>query len=430
MNMQQSKKLRADRKKIVDEAQALLEIENRTAEQNAKFDELMNAADSLKAEIDRLERFDDHERELKNRVEKIADRAGKTGDEVTEEEAEEAEAFNLFMRGGMNSLSEEHKAIMHGRNILGGAETLLKGLPANLQRQIRNALGTDPSTSGGFLIPEGFGDKITEAQKWYGGMLDPGVAFTFESDSGNPMPWPTDNDTTNTGALLGENSQVTETDPAFGAITLNAYTYTSLVVRMSNQLLNDSAFDLDAYIARKFGIRLGRIQNTHFTTGDGAAKPRGVITAATLTTTGATGETTSLVSDDLYTLKHSVDPAYRKNAKWMFHDTTLKAIKKLKDGIGRPLWTSGLAYKEPDTIDGDPFRVNNDMPQMAANAESVAYGDFSLYFIRRVKGISLIRLTERYADFNQVGFIAFQRVDGNLMDAGTHPVATFANSSS
>ena len=184
MNMTQSKKLRAERKKLVDEAQAILKIENRSAEQNAKFDELMNAADEKKAEIDRLERLDDTDRELRNRVERRADARGKSTDEVTEEEAEEAEAFNNFMRGGMNSLSEEHRAIMQGRNILGGAETLMKGLPVNLQRQLRNALGTDPSTSGGFTVPEGFGDKIIEAEKWYGGMITPGVCYQFDTDSG------------------------------------------------------------------------------------------------------------------------------------------------------------------------------------------------------------------------------------------------------
>lgn len=426
-----AKQKRAERKQISVEMNALIPADgNMTPEITAKWDELEAREVKLAKEIAILERNEDLTTEIDARVDHRASARGATTGQISEEDAVRNEAFGNYMRFGMNALSEEHRAIMQGFNIAGGAAGILAQLPQAMQRTLRNALGTIGAAEGGVLIPEGFGDKIVEAQKWYGGMINPGVAYSFETDTGNVLPFPTDNDTTNTGGLLGENQLVIETDPTFGAITLNAYTYTSFVVRMSLQLLQDSAFDLDAYIARKFGIRLARIQNTHFTTGDGVDKPRGVVTAATLGTTGATGETTSLISDDIYNLKHSVDVAYRKNAKFMFHDLTLKVIKKLKDGVGRPLWTSGLAYKEPDTLDGDAFVVNNDMPVMAANAESMAYGDFSNYYIRRVKGFTLMRLTERYADFGQVGFLAFQRVDGELMDAGTHPIKTFANSAS
>ena len=259
-------------------------------------------------------------------------------------------------------------------------------------------------------------------------MID--ASFVFDTTTGNALPIPTDNDTNNKGAILGENTQVGTQDVTVGAVTMNAYTYSSKMVLVSNQLLQDTAFNLDGFLSLKLATRLARITNTHFTTGDGASKPAGVMTGATLGQTGATGETGSIIFDDLVELEHSVDPAYRKNARFMMADSTLKVIKKLKDGLGRPLWAAGLAVKEPDTINAYPYVINQDMAAMAANAKSVAFGDFSNYFIRRVAGIQILRLTERYADFNQVGFLAFQRWDGQLVDAGTHPIKYFANSAS
>jgi HK97 family phage major capsid protein len=138
--------------------------------------------------------------------------------------------------------------------------------------------------------------------------------------------------------------------------------------------------------------------------------------------TSTTGETTSITYDDLVELEHSVDPAYRKNARFMMSDAALKVIKKLKDGIGRPLWMAGLAVKEPDTINAYPYVINQDMAVPAASAKTVLFGDFSNYFIRRVAGVQVLRLQERYAELNQVGFLCFQRWDGQLVDAGTHPI--------
>jgi HK97 family phage major capsid protein len=248
------------------------------------------------------------------------------------------------------------------------------------------------------------------------------------------MPFPTENDTANVGAILAENSQATELDMAFGAVNLAAYVYTSKVVTVPLNLVQDSAFDLDSYIARKLGIRLGRIQNTHFTVGTGTNQPRGIVIDATSGKVGLTGQTLSIIYDDLVDLEHAVDPAYRPQSKFMLHDSSLKVIKKIKDTTGRPLWRSSLegigvsVGNNPDTVNGYPYVINNDMAVMAANAKSVLFGDFSNYAIRDVLGVTVMRLTERFADFFQVGFIAWARADGALLDAGTHPVAYYANS--
>ena len=143
---------------------------------------------------------------------------------------------------------------------------------------------------------------------------------------------------------------------------------------------------------------------------------------------GQVGQTTSVIYEDLVDLEHSVDPAYRAEAEFMFHDDTLKVLKKLKDADGRPLWLPGVAVREPDTILGYNYVINQDMPIMAANAKSILFGDFSKYMIRDVMDLMLLRLVERYADFAQVGFIAFSRHDGDLLDAGTNPIKHYANS--
>jgi HK97 family phage major capsid protein len=409
------KDLREQRAKLVADARALYDsINDKTApgeakEIEAKFDAMMEQADGLKAKIDREERLETTEKNLGERQRITAAVRHVSVDEVAENERALDEAFNSYLRNGMGGLTNEERVL---------------ALP-----RFQNALSTGTGSAGGFTVPQGFYDKMDDAQKAYGGMMLPNCAFVFDTESGNALPIPTDNDTGNSGAILTENTQVSNQDVSFGAVTLNAYTYTSKLVLVSNQLLQDSAFNLDSFLAGKLGTRIARAINTHFTVGTGTSQPNGAVTAATAGPVGATGETVSLIFDDLIELEHSVDPAYRNNARYMLADTTLKIIKKLKDTQGRYLWLPGMPYsKEPDTINGYEYTINQDMPVPAANAKSVLFGDFSKYYIRRVVGTQVLRLTERYADFNQTGFLAFQRWDGNLVDAGTHPLKYFAHS--
>jgi HK97 family phage major capsid protein len=129
-------------------------------------------------------------------------------------------------------------------------------------------------------------------------------------------------------------------------------------------------------------------------------------------------------------LKHSVDAAYRSNAEFMMNDLTVAAISKLLDGNGKPLWAAGIQVGAPDTILNHPYVVNNDMAVMAASAKSILFGDFSKYMIRDVLGITMMRLAERYADFLQVGFMAFMRTDADLLDAGQAPIKHYINAAS
>jgi len=402
-----SKVLREQRAKLIEDARALLPSDGAISDEiSAKFDEMMASADKMKADIDRVERLEGEEAHLSARIERRAGREGISKDEAAERNALENEAFGAYLRFGLANMTDEQRSIAQQRI-------------QNPQGGFRAALGTVPDTAGGYTVPEGFYGQIESAQLAYGGMLE--NAFVFDTSTGNALPIPTDNDTTNKGAILTENTQTGNQDIAFGAVTLNAYTYTSKLVLVSNQLLQDSAFNLDSYLAQKLGTRLARIVNDHFTTGDGASKPTGVVTAATLGVTAASA--TAITADEFaFDLPHSVDPAYRTNAKFMFADSTLKALKKLKDGEGEYLWTSGLQFKEPDRLGGYPYIINQSMDVIGSGKKPVAFGDFSKYFIRRVAGVQVLRLTERYADYNQTGFLAFQRWDGQLVDAGTHPV--------
>jgi HK97 family phage major capsid protein len=401
------KALREERYKIVVDARAILDSGNGSAESTAKFDALMIEADNVKAKIDRLEKLEDSERSLGERTGISARLRNILPEQVREEDADQKRAFGAYLRNGITGLNDDDRRVMNSRF------------------KAAQSIGT--GSGGGYTIPQGFYDDLIGAEKAFGGMIE--ASFILDTATGNALPIPTDNDTGNTGAIIAENTMVSEVDVTFGQITLNAYTYTSNIVRVSNQLLQDSAFDLDAWLAKQFGTRIGRIVNTHMTVGTGGgAMPTGVVPASTAGQTGVTGETTSLIYDDLILLEHSVDPAYRKNAIFMMADSTLAAIKRLKDTIGRPLWLPGLAADDPDTINSHKFVINQDMPVMAANAKSILFGDFSNYFIRRVAGAQVLRLTERYADYNQVGFVAFQRFDGNLINAGTNPIKQFVNS--
>src|SRR5262249_45965154 len=151
------------------------------------------------------------------------------------------------------------------------------------------------------------------------------------------------NATADEGMILAENTTVTDQDVAFGQLTFNAYKYSSKMVRVSVELMQDSSVNLAEFVGRKLGERIGRVTNRHFTVGTGAGQPTGIVTAATVGKVGAAGQLNSVTVDDLIDVEHAVDPAYRTNARWMCHDQTIKVIKKLKDSQGRPLWLPGIA---------------------------------------------------------------------------------------
>jgi HK97 family phage major capsid protein len=289
----------------------------------------------------------------------------------------------------------------------------------------RAAMGTTSGAVGQYAVPDAAMQALEIALLSFGGMRN--VATVLRTDSGAALPFPTSDDTSNKGAILTENSQVSEVDITFGQLVLDSYMYSSKSVLVSLQLLQDAAVNVPEMIGRMLGERIGRIQNDHFTTGSGTGQPKGAVTAATDSTVTA-ASATLFTYDELVNVLHAVDPAYRMNARWMFSDATLKNIKKIKvlqysgDTTGQPLWAPGLATGSPDTILGYPYSINQSMAAPGSGNKAVLFGDFSKYMIRDVREITLVRLNERYADYHQVGFLAFARSDGDLLDAGTNPI--------
>jgi HK97 family phage major capsid protein len=381
------------------------------SESREKFDRLDRDQKALASEIEVLERQADVDRELSSsrRI-----REGKVGDvDGAYEETRREIAFRNYLRGGRENLSAEDLELLG-------------------QRQYRD-MGTGggnalQGTGGGYFVPVGFINRVEDALKYYGDMLN--VSTILDTATGQPLPHPTDNDTTVVGEIVGEGASVSTADVTLGNVIFNAYKFSTKMIKVSLELLQDSAFDIEGYLATKFGTRLGRILNTKFTVGGGTTEPTGIITAATASGQTVIGDDNATSPDpttevgylDLLNLEHSVDILYRRGAKFMFHDTTLRFIKGLKDKYGRPLWLPGIAVNSPDTILGYPYSINNDMAQLAAGHITVAFGDLSKYTIRRVKELAVLRLVERFADYGQVAFLGFARYDGNLLDAGTHPV--------
>ena len=285
---------------------------------------------------------------------------------------------------------------------------------------ITRAMSGNLGTTGGFLVPQTFVNRLEMATLAYGGMLQ--VAEVIRTASGEPMAWPAGDDTSNTGEIVGENADnSTEANVALKQHLLGAYDFSSKMIKVPVSLLQDSALPLDSLIANMLGERLGRIQNTRYTTGTGDAMPWGIVPEST---TGVTATSSTVIDpDEIIDLAHSVDPSYRGNARYMLHDTVVAALRKLKDGNGNYIWQSGLQAGTPDSLNGYPVTVNQDMSSTITSGDTVAlFGDLSSYKVRQVGTVTVTRLNERYAEYRQVAFIAFIRADGLLLDAGTNPV--------
>jgi HK97 family phage major capsid protein len=278
---------------------------------------------------------------------------------------------------------------------------------------------------GGYTVPNETMRALEDALKTFGGMRQ--VANVIRTNTGADLPIPTSDDTSSTGEIVAENATFgAHSGITFGQLVLHSYKYSSKPVLASVELLQDSAINVGQFVGSKLGERIGRIQNAHFTTGGGTTLPWGIVTRSTAGVNHAGSVGAGIVYDDLVDLEHSVDVAYRSGAGFMFHDLMLARLKKLRDDIGRPIWQPGLAVGAPNTILGYPYQINNDMSSATTNgAKAMLFGQLSKYLIRDVREITLVRLDELFALYGQVCFVAWSRADGDLVDAGTHPVKHF-----
>ncbi len=394
-------KLRDQRANIWEQAKALLDSGLDSAEKVQTYERMESDLDALDANIERAERAERREASYGRLVGVPSGihSAPAAVDDVDDEHLNKV--FAQFLRRGINALGSEDRALMESR----------------FDTSIQNAAGVGSGAAGGYTVAPLFRDKFVETQKAFGVMLQ--EAEVIETDTGANLQWPTNDDTANVGAILAENTQVTEQDATFGTAALDAYMYTSKLVRASLQFLQDRP-DADAWLARKLGERVGRILNNHFTVGTGTAQPDGIVTSATVgvTGTGSFASTGGISGDNLIDLTEALDPAYAAGElKFMMHQTARKAARKLKDSQGQYLWQPSLQAGIAATLAGYPVVVNNDMPTLAASSKSVIFGDIrQAYVIRIVRGLTVLRLVERYADYLQVGFLAFERADGTLQD--------------
>jgi HK97 family phage major capsid protein len=295
-------------------------------------------------------------------------------------------------------------------------------------QEIQNVLGSSNPASGAAQSPNelygpSFINDMEAARLHYGAMNQ--VADIMTTDGGEPINWPTINDTGNQGVGIAEATAPAAADPSFGVVTWNAFKLSSKEVIVNRELIEDNQVRLVSRLAGLLGERLGREENRLFTVGAGTTEPTGIMTACPEGVEGAAND--AIIYDELIDLEHSIDPSYRSPGnRYMFHDSTLLLVRKLKDQNGLYLWNSGAVSGIPATLNGYGYTINQDMDEYAASKKVVCFGDMKALKIRRVRGTRLVVTNELYSRTDQVGFFAWVRVDSNLLDAGTNPVKHLA----
>jgi HK97 family phage major capsid protein len=333
--------------------------------------------------------------------------------EIDQLEAQDALDTKILARRGQPLLNPPGAAlspIAGAKPATGRASSAYHSAFWNVMRtkQITDALTEGTDATGGYLVPDEFEHTLVQALEEHNIMR--GLARVIRTSSGElQIPVVA---TTGTAAWLAEGASIPESDDAFGQVTLAAYKLGTMI-KVSHELLQDSAFPLESFLAQDFGRRIGALEEQAFVSGDGSGKPTGFLTSAQVgkTTSGATVVT----FDDVMDLYHSLKTPYRNKAVFMANDLTIGALQKLKDSNGQYLWRPALTMGEPDTILGRPVYVSSFMPQIAAGAKALAFGDFSYYWIADRQGRTFERLNELFAQTDQVGFKATQRVDGKLI---------------
>jgi len=288
---------------------------------------------------------------------------------------------------------------------------------------IRNTMSTSTNSEGGFTVQTTVAAQVVDYMKAYGGMRD--VATVVAMSQGNTLQFPLSDGTSETGEWIGQNTTATAADLVFGSVSVPVFKASSKIVAVPYELLQDSQIDVEAFVNKRLGTRLGRITNTGYTTGNGTTAPNGIITAASTGSTFATGNTLSYTYAGLLALIHSIDPAYRvPGAAFMMNDKGVQAVRSVLDGQSRPIFTPGYEstqggqpFSAPDRLMGYRLVTNQDIAVPAANAKSIAFGDFSQYLIRDVMDVTMFRFTDSaYTKLGQVGFLGWMRTGGNLLD--------------
>ena len=385
--------LRGQRAELIKNATALVDNAQKegrslNAEEKSKFDAMEADARSIKEQIDTLERAADLKKEL----------AANAEARQASPKASKSSTFAKYLRNGMGALNAEERALM-----------------GEMRGTSTQVVGTD--SLGGFLVPQDFSDELDIATLFTGEVER--VAKKLNTAGGALLDYPTINDTATSANLISEAAAVTVQDMTFANKQLSAYNYASQV-RVSMQLLQDNAFDLNSFLAESMGERIARASNAALSTGTGSSQPQGIVTGSALGNTAAGA--TAITESDLLDLIYSIDPSYRNKASFglMMHDNVASAIRALGFGSANdfPIYVPSMEAGQPDRILGVPVYINNDMQSsIATGTKTVIAADFSKYVVRNAGGVQFVRLNERYMDELEIGFVAYARKDGAVLDS-------------
>ena len=301
----------------------------------------------------------------------------------------------------------KHSAVKTGR-----AADEYKADFANILRgkaPINNVLSTSPDTDGGYLVPIEFERQIVAGLEESNIIRT--IAKTITTSAERKIPVAA---THSTALWTAENAAVTESNPTFEQKTIDAFKLTDLV-KVSLELLQDSMFDLESYIAAEFARAFGVAEEEAFCVGTGTGQPTGIFTAQGGVIGVTAGSATAITVDNLIDLVYALKSPYRRNAAFLMKDITVSALRKLKDNNGAYLWQPSVQAGQPDRLLGYPLYTSPYAPAAAANTLPIAFGDFSNYWIADRMGRTVQRLNELYAGNGQVGFIATERVDGKVI---------------
>jgi len=415
MNLYESKKLREERASVVKEMHELSAViknedRNFTAEESEKFDRMDKAQEDLQERAEASSRIEKVEG-LDCNIPQSQNKEYRSNPIITEDDKQNACKGWLLRAGGQDHLNKgqyTEAASKCGLNM--NSNTMDVSLRAQ----------STTTTEGGHGINLSMFEGFDEVLLAHGGVR--AAAKRINTSDGGARHFATIDDTAVSANIVGENTDATNDSITFGSVSVPVYTYVTEVFPVSVELIQDSEMDIMSFVVDALGTRLARATNAHFTTGDGTAKPNGLVARSTEGTV-ADG-TATFDYENIVTLMHSVDPSYRNSAScgWMFNDTVLRDMKLLVDSDARPLWNSslaGIAGGYPDQLLGKPFHVNNDMVvNNGANDDFIIFGDFSRYIVRDVGTVQVQVLHELLATKRAVAILAYMRTGGNLLNTG------------
>ncbi|MBQ4435536.1 MAG: phage major capsid protein [Clostridia bacterium] len=293
----------------------------------------------------------------------------------------------------------------------------------NNSMEVRDALSVGVNENGGFTVPDEFERQLIQGLEENN--IFRTLAHTIHTNSGTrTIPIATDS---GSASWIEEGAAIQESDMSFAQETLSAYKL-GCMIKVSNELLNDSAFNIAAHIAQRFGVRFGNAEEDAFINGTGPSanpqttpsQPTGILTSLTASAGNTTEDAVTVHFDNIYKLYYSLKSPYRRKASFLCNETLLLQLMLLKDKNDNYIWKPGLEVGKPDTILGRPIYTSGYMPALTGEAADAGkkvllFGDFSYYWIADRQSRTLKRLNELYAVTDQVGFIGTQRVDGKLI---------------